>query len=176
MFQQTNHIKDMIVDSHFDPNYTTQKQQEFPLFEILISVLLSTMFVSTLYLVKWYYRKPTKQVLLVTKNSKYDYLSDAESLLHEADSLYKNFQIKNAYEKLSQSIRVFYSNKLKLEKELVTSDLIPLMKNFKESEKSLIENTLRLSDMVEFAKHSDNNTEFQQIIEQFSSIIKQEKI
>ena len=50
------------------------------------------------------------------------------------------------------------------------------MKNFKESEKSLIENTLRLSDMVEFAKHSDNNTEFQQIIEQFSSIIKQEKI
>ena len=176
MFQQTNHIKDMIVDSHFDPNYTTQKQQEFPLFEILISVLLSTMFVSTLYLVKWYYRKPTKQVLLVTKNSKYDYLSDVESLLHEADSLYKNFQIKNAYEKLSQSIRVFYSNKLKLEKELVTSDLIPLMKNFKESEKSLIENTLRLSDMVEFAKHSDNNTEFQQIIKQFSSIIKKEKI
>ena len=90
--------------------------------------------------------------------------------------MYKNFQIKNAYEKLSQSIRVFYSNKLKLEKELVTSDLIPLMKNFKESEKSLIENTLRLSDMVEFAKHSDNNTEFQQIIKQFSSIIKKEKI
>ena len=148
----------------------------FPLFEILTSVLLSTMFVSTLYLVKWYYRKPAKQVPFVKKNSKYDYLSDVELLLHEADSLYKNFQIKNAYEKLSQSIRVFYSNKLKLEKELVTSDLIPLMKNFKESEKSLIENSLRLSDMVEFAKHSDNNTEFQQIIKQFSSIIKKEKI
>ena len=77
---------------------------------------------------------------------------------------------------LSQSIRVFYSNKLNLEKEIVTSDLIPLMKNFEESEKSLIEKSLHLSDMIEFAKHSDNNSEFNQIIEQFSYIVKKEKI
>ena len=89
---------------------------------------------------------------------------------------YKNSHVKDAYEKLSQSIRVFYSNKLNLQKELVTSDLIPLMKDFKESEKLLIEKSLHLSDMIEFAKHSENNSEFQYIIEQFSDIVKKEKI
>ena len=176
MFQQTNHIKDLISDSNFETKYATQVEQEFPLFELLTSIVLSAAFVSILYLVNKYYRKPTKQIPVITTTSKYDYLSDVESLLHEADSLYKNSQIKNAYEKLSQSIRVFYSNKLNLEKELVTSELIPLMKNFKDSEKLLVENSLRLSDMIEFAKHSDSKMEFQQIIVQFSNLINKEKI
>ena len=176
MFQQTNHIKDLIVDSNFETKYTTQQGQEFPLFELLTSIVLSTTFVSVLYLVNKYYRKPTKQIPLITSTSKYDYLSDVESLLHEADSLYKNSQIKNAYGTLSQSIRVFYSHKLNLEKELVTSELIPLMKNFKNSEKLLVESSLRLSDLIEFAKHSDAKMEFQQIIIQFSNIINKEKI
>ena len=50
------------------------------------------------------------------------------------------------------------------------------MKNFEESEKSLIEKTLHLSDMIEFAKHSDNNSEFEHITEQFSKIVEKEKI
>ena len=63
-----------------------------------------------------------------------------------------------------------------MEKELVTSALIPLMKNFKNSEKLLVESSLRLSDLIEFAKHSDAKMEFQQIIIQFSNIINKEKI
>ena len=176
IFQQTTHIKDTIVDSSFEPNYTTQVQQEFPLFEILTSIILSISHVSILYYLTKYYKKPIKQIPASSITQKYDYISDVESLINDANSLYKNSHVKDAYEKLSQSIRVFYSNKLNLEKELVTSDLIPLMKNFKESEKSLIEKSLHLSGMIEFAKHSDNNYEFLQIIEQFSNIIKKEKI
>ena len=176
LFQQTTHIKDVIVDSNFEPNYTIQDQQEYPLFEILTSIILSLAHVSILYYLNKYYRKPVKQIPALSINQKYNYLSDVESLLDDANSLYRNSHVKDAYEKLSQSIRVFYSHKLNLEKELVTSDLLPLMKNFKKSEKSLIEKTLHLSDMIEFAKHSDDNSEFQQIIEQFSNIVKKEKI
>ena len=176
LFQQTTHIKDVIVDSNFEPNYTIQEQQEYPLFEILTSIILSLAHVSILYYLNKYYRKPVKQIPALSINQKYNYLSDVESLLDDANSLYRNSHVKDAYEKLSQSIRVFYSHKLNLEKELVTSDLLPLMKNFKKSEKSLIEKTLHLSDMIEFAKHSDNNSEFEQIIEQFSNIVKKEKI
>ena len=176
MFQQTAHIKDIIADSSFEPNYTTQEQQELPLFEIFTSIILSLAHVSAFYYLKMYCRNPVKQIPTLSKNKKYDYLSDVKFLLEEANSLHKNSHIKDAYEKLSQSIRVFYSNKLNLEKEIVTSDLLPLMKNFKESEKSLIEKSLRLSDMIEFAKHTDNNSEFQQIIDQFHNIVKKEKI
>ena len=176
IFQQTTHIKDTIVNSGFEPNYTTKVKQEFPLFEILVSITLSLTLVSVLYYMNKYYRQSIKQILPLTINQKYDYLSDVESLLNEANSLYKKSHIKDAYEKLSQSIRVFYSNKLNLEKELVTSDLLPLMKNFDEYEKSLIEKSLHLSDMIEFAKHSDNTSEFEKIIEQFNYIVKKEKI
>ena len=176
LFQQTTHIKDVIVDSNFEPNYAIQDQQEYPLFEILTSIILSLAHVSILYYLNKYYRKPVKQIPALSINQKYNYLSDVESLLDDANSLYRNSHVKDAYEKLSQSIRVFYSHKLNLEKELVTSDLLPLMKNFKKSEKSLIEKTLHLSDIIEFAKHSDDNSEFEQIIEQFSNIVKKEKI
>tara|TARA_B100000029_G_scaffold85441_1_gene75925 strand:+ start:41 stop:1483 length:1443 start_codon:yes stop_codon:yes gene_type:complete len=176
IFQQTSHIKDIISDSSFEPNYTIQEQQEFPVFEILTSIIFSLVHVSILYYLNNYYRKPVKQIPALVTKRQYDYLSDVESLLDEANTFYKKSHIKDAYEKLSQSIRVFYSNKLNLEKEIVTSDLLPLMKNFRKSEKLLIEKSLRLSDMIEFAKHSDNNSEFQQIIEQFSNIIKKEKI
>jgi len=176
IFQQTSHIKDIIGNSSFEPNYTIQEQQEFPLFEILSSIILSLTFVSALYYLNNYYRKPIKHIPVLLKTSSYDYLSNVSSLLAEANNLYKNYHIKDAYEKLSQAIRVFYSNKLNLEKELVTSDLIPLMKNFDESEKSLIEKSLRLSYMIEFAKHSDNDAEFEKIIERFSKIVEKEKI
>jgi len=176
IFQQTTHIKDVIVDSNFEPNYTIQVQQEYPLFEILTSIILSLVHVSILYYLNKYSRKSTKQIPILSIGQKYNYLSDVESLLDDANSLYRNSHVKDAYEKLSQSIRVFYSHKLNLEKELVTSDLLPLMKNFKKSEKSLIEKTLHLSDMIEFAKHSDDNSEFEQIIEQFSNIVEKEKI
>ena len=176
IFQQTSHIKDIILDPSFEPNHAIQEHKEFPLFEILTSILLSVTYVSVLYALTKYYEKNTKQSPpLLQINRKYDYLSEVESLLHDANSSYKNSNIKDAYEMLSQSIRIFYSNKLNLDKEIVTSDLIPLMKNFKESEKLLIEKSLYLSDMIEFAKHSESNPEFQQIVEQFSNIIKKEK-
>ncbi len=176
IFQQTTHIKDMIIDSNFEPKYNTQEKQQLPLFEILTSIILSLAHVSVLYYLNNYCRIAAKQIPILSINQKYNYLSDVELLLNEANLLYKNSQTKDAYEKLSQSIRVFYSNKLHLEKEIVTSDLIPLMKNFSKFEKSLIEKSLYLSDMVEFAKHSDNNSEFEQIIDQFSNIVKKEKI
>jgi len=176
MFQQTAHIKDTITNSSFEPNYTTQVTQELPLLEILTSIILSLAHVYVLHYLYKHSRMYVKQIPMLTINKKYDYLSDVESLLNEAHLLYQNSNIKDAYEKLSQSIRVFYSNKLNLQKELVTSDLIPLMKNFEVSEKLLIEKSLHLADMVEFAKHSDNDSDFKQIIEQFSSIVKKEKI
>ena len=93
-----------------------------------------------------------------------------------ATSLYRQNNIKDAYEKLSQSIRLFYSNRLELEKEIITSDLLPLMKRFDNHEKSLVEESLRLSDMIEFAKHIEKDNKFEQIITEFSKIVRKEKI
>ena len=176
IFQQTSHLKDMIANSNFEPNYTIQQEQELPLFEIITSIVVSLISVIALYILKKYYRKISKPETLITVKSQYDYLSDVESLLNQAAISYKNTFIKDAYEKLSQSMRLFYSHKLELEKEVVTSDLIPLMKNFNESEKSLVKKSLYLSDMIEFAKHSEEKKQFEKILIEFSKIIRDEKI
>ena len=79
-------------------------------------------------------------------------------------------------EELEESIKELTEYKNRLEKELVTSDLLPLMKHFSKHEKSLIENSLQLSDMIEFAKHTENDNKFKQITSEFSKIVRKEKI
>ena len=177
MFQQTSHLKDMIEGFDFEPNYAIKQEQKFPLFEIITSIVVSITAIIGLYMTKKYYRRNQNIITpLITVKPKYDYLSDVELLLNQAETLYKNTHTKDAYEKLSQSMRVFYSNKLELEKEIVTSDLIPLMKNFSEFEKSLVKKSLHLSDMIEFAKHSEEKKQFDHIFTEFFKIIRKEKI
>ena len=103
-----------------------------------------------------------------------NYLIEVKSLVNDATNLYKQNNVKDAYEKLSQAIRLFYSNKLELKKEIITSDLLPLMKHFDKHEKSLVEESLHLSDMIEFAKHTEKDNRFKQITNEFSKIIRKE--
>ena len=174
LFQQTSHIKDIITDSEFEPNYANPKY-ELPLFEILTSILLSIGTVIVWHKMKNHYQKLSSVAPSVVVKAKYDYIYEVESLLNDASTLYEKTLVKEAYEKLSQSIRVFYSNKLNLEKEIITSDLMPLMKNFNESEKSLIKHSLQLSDMIKFAKHSETKKQFDMIKDEFSRIVREEK-
>ena len=177
LFQETSHIKDLISNSGYEPNYDLQENSQLPLFEIITSF---GMFVSSFIACKVifrHYRNPQKIHLpSITIESKNDYLIEVESLLDSAKSLYRQNNIKDGYEKLSQSIRLFYSNRLELEKEIITSDLLPLMKRFDNQEKSLVEESLRLSDMIEFAKHIEKDNKFEQIVTEFSKIIRKEKI
>ena len=177
LFQETSHIKDLIANSGYEPNYDLQENSQLPLFEIITSF---GMFVSSFIacqVIFRHYRNPQKIHLpSITIESKNDYLIEVESLLNSAKSLYRQNNIKDGYEKLSQSIRLFYSNRLELEKEIITSDLLPLMKRFDNQEKSLVEESLRLSDMIEFAKHIEKDNKFEQIVTEFSKIIRKEKI
>ena len=177
LFQETSHIKDLISNSGYEPNYDRQENFQLPLFEILTSF---GMFVSSFITCQLILRNYTNQQKITLSpiiiESKNNYLDEVESLLKDATSLYRQNLIKDAYEKLSQSMRLFYSNKLELEKEIITSDLLPLMKQFGKHEQSLVEESLHLSDMIEFAKHTEKDNRFAQIMTEFSKIIRKEKI
>ena len=177
IFQETSHIKDLITTSDYAPNYDIQQNPSFPLFEFITSLTMFTSSLIACNLIIRYYQKSIKTTLSTTTiESKNDYLIEVESLLNRATHLYQQNNVKDAYEKLSQSIRLFYSNKLELEKEIITSDLLPLMKHFDRHEKSLVEESLHLSDMIEFAKHTEKDNRFEQIMTEFSKIIRNEKI
>ena len=177
LFQETSHIKDLISNSGYEPNYDLQENSQFPLFEIITSFgMFVSSFIACHIIIRHYRNSQKIHLPSITIESKNDYLAEVESLLNHATSLYRQNNIKDAYEKLSQSIRLFYSNRLELEKEIITSDLLPLMKRFDSHEKSLVEESLRLSDMIEFAKHIEKDNKFEQIVTEFSKIIRKEKI
>ena len=177
LFQETSHIKDLIANSGYEPNYDLQETSQLPLFEIITSFgMFVSSFITCQVIIRHYRNSQKIHLPSITIESKNDYLAEVESLLNHATSLYRQNNIKDAYEKLSQSIRLFYSNRLELEKELITSDLLPLMKRFDSHEKSLVEESLRLSDMIEFAKHIEKDNKFEQIITEFSKIIRKQKI
>ena len=177
LFQETSHIKDLISNSGYEPNYDLQENSQFPLFEIITSFgMFVSSFIVCQVIIRHYRNSQKNHSPSIIIESKDDYLTEVESLLKNATSLYHQNSIKDAYEKLSQSIRLFYSNRLELEKEIITSDLLPLMERFDNQEKSLVEESLRLSDMIEFAKHIEKDNKFEQIITEFSKIIRKEKI
>ena len=177
LFQETSHIKDLIANSAYEPNYDLQENSQFPLFEIITSFgMFVSSFIACQVIIRYYRNSQKIHLPSITIESKNNYLTEVESLLTHATSLYRQNKIKDAYEKLSQSIRLFYSNRLELEKEIITSDLLPLMKRFGSHEESLVEESLRLSDMIEFAKHIEKDNKFEQIITEFSKIVRKEKI
>jgi len=177
LFQETSHIKDLIANSGYEPNHNLQENSQFPLFEIITSFgMFVTSFITCHMIIRHYRNSQKIHLPSITIESKNNYLTEVESLLTHATSLYRQNNIKDAYEKLSQSIRLFYSNRLELEKEIITSDLLPLMKRFGSNEESLVEESLRLSDMIEFAKHIEKDNKFEQIITEFSKIVRKEKI
>ena len=177
IFQETSHIKDLITNAGYEPNYDLQNPSHLPLFEIITSIgMFAISFIACQLIIRRY--KNSQKIVLssIIVKSKSDYLIEVKSLLDTATSLYRQNEIKNAYEKLSQAIRLFYSNRLELEKEIITSDLLPLLGRFSNHEKSLVEESLRLSDMIEFAKHIEKDNKFEQIITEFSKIVRKEKI
>jgi len=177
LFQETSHIKDLIANSGYEPNYDLQENSQFPLIEIITSFgMFVSSFIACQVIIRHYRNSQKIHLPSITIESENNYLTEVESLLTHATSLYRQNKIKDAYEKLSQSIRLFYSNRLELEKEIITSDLLPLMKRFGSHEKSLVEESLRLSDMIEFAKHIEKDNKFEQIITEFSKIIRKQKI
>ena len=175
-FQQTSHIKDSIITSEFEPNYTINEEPIIPLFEIISSSIISMGSFILWVILKKYPKRGSKLSLSnELRKNKHDYLRDVELLVQQAYESYKKSFTKDAYEKLSQSMRLFYSKKIGLEKEIVTSDLIPLMKNFNDFEKSLVQKSLHLSNLIEFAKHTEDNKQFRTIISEFMKIIEKEK-
>ena len=175
-FQQTSHIKASIISSEFKPSYAINEEPIIPLFEIISSSIISMGSLILWVILKKYPKRDSKLSLShnIRKN-KHDYLHDVELLIQQANESYKMSFTKDAYEKLSQSMRLFYSKKIGLEKEIVTSDLIPLMKNFSDFEKSLVQKSLHLSNLIEFAKHTEDNKQFKTIISEFTKIIETEK-
>ncbi len=114
-------------------------------------------------------KKVVKRSVLVEKP--FDYVAEARKLLQRAKKLFSEKKEKDAYEKTSQAIRLYFSYFYGIKKDLTNSELLKyLMKNEKDKY-SDVKKCLDLCALVEFAKYQPNIKDFNKIISLAEKII-----
>ena len=117
--------------------------------------------------------KPVTKIPIVVKNDSYtiSYADLTREMLNEAKNLYDEELFKDAHEKLSQSIRFYYSNRLYNGTEMTNMDTLQLLRKQNIPEFDTVLNYLNMCEMIEFAKNPTQRKNFFSAIEKFSQII-----
>ena len=172
IFQNTDHIKEMLAQEQFVPNYSTIDTEEIPLTGILISIVGCIVAAITGFVILKRL-KERKQLLgtpIIATKPTVDYVTETQMLLESAKSLYKTNQIKDAYERFSQAIRFYYSYHYTLEKEVTTFEILSEIKKKDNLEYKTVFDCLALCGMIEFARHKESKNEFKRCMERFMQI------
>jgi hypothetical protein len=117
-------------------------------------------------------KKKIKPVAIQEKISDkpFDFVFVSGELIKEARKDFKEEKYKDAYGKISQSIRLFLSYKAELKREITNEDILLHLR----SEKYPIDdirNCFRLSSLVEFAKYTPNPEDFSKMCSLAEKII-----
>ncbi len=112
-----------------------------------------------------------KPVIPNNMSEKFDYVLASNNLIQEAEDDFQEKRYKDAYGKVSKSIRLFLSYDLNLNREITNEDILSYLANAKYPVDD-IEHCFRLSSLVEFAKHHPDKKEFDEIITMAKNIIR----
>ena len=173
LFQNTEHLKTMISQENFKPNYDTKTENIFPFVEVILSVIIfSISAIIGLIIFKKLRNKP-KQVItpLITSSSTFDYIQETHTLLKSANILYKSKQIKDAYEQFSHAIRFYYSHHYDMKREVTSFEILKEIEENQKSDYNTIYDCLALCGIIEFAKHDEQKNDFLDCVSAFSEII-----
>jgi len=127
---------------------------------IALWFLLPLFLVGLLFL---YFRKKDVPVDEVPVLKKVDFRKESISMLDEAEKLYEKDMKKDAYGKVSEAVRFYYSYKVGDKKELTNNELITLLRSKKISPAKTTK-CLKLCSLVEFAKYRPNRKDFDKIM------------
>lgn len=108
---------------------------------------------------------------LVTLPQSINYADYTHNMIKSCRQLFDDDSPKYAFEKFSQAIRYYYSNKLKINLDLTNTEMIIELKksnvdNFKDIQKWLL-----LCSQVEFIKHKSTKREFLDALDSFSKFV-----
>ena len=92
-------------------------------------------------------------------------------MIQSSKNLFDDSMPKYAFEKFSQAIRYYYSNKLGINLDLTQSEMMYNLKKSDVSNYPQIQKWLQLCGQVEFVKHSSTQKEFIDSLETFRKLI-----
>ena len=112
-----------------------------------------------------------KTLEFVTVPPSVNYVDYTRSMIKSSRDIFDDNCPKYAFEKFSQAIRYYYSNKLEINLDLTYAETIIELKKLKVDNFNDVQKWLLLCSQVEFIKHKSTKKEFMNALDSFSKFI-----
>ena len=164
-FENTQHVIDTIEKPQ--TFFEMPENYDYNLM-ILIPIVLGLVIFGYLF-----YRKSitVRQLSIVTVTSSVNYVENTLEMIQSSKNLFNDSMPKYAFEKFSQAIRYYYSNKLGITLDLTQSEMMYNLKNSDVPNYNQIQKWLQLCGKVEFVKYRSTQKEFIDSLESFRKSI-----
>jgi len=164
-FENTKHVIDSIEKPQ--TSFELPKNYDYNLM-ILIPIILGLIIFGYLS-----YRKSItkRQLSIATVTPSVNYVENTLEMIQSSKNLFDDSMPKYAFEKFSQAIRYYYSNKLGINLDLTQSEVMYYLRKSDVSNYPQIQKWLQLCGQVEFVKHSSTQKEFIYSLETFRKLI-----
>jgi len=164
-FENTNHVIDSIEKPQ--TSFELPENYDYNLM-ILIPIVLGLIIFGYLL-----YRKSITngKLSIVTVTPSVNYIENTLELIQSSKNLFDDNMPKYAFEKFSQAIRYYYSNKLGINLDLTQSEMMYNLKKSDVPNYSQIQKWLQLCGQVEFVKYRSTQKEFIDSLETFRKLI-----
>ena len=164
-FENTQHVIDSIEKPQ--TSFELPKNYDYNLM-ILIPIILGLIIFGYLS-----YRKSitSRQLPIATVTPSVNYVENTLEMIQSSKNLFDDSMPKYAFEKFSQAIRYYYSNKLGINLDLTQSEMMYNLRKSDVSNYPQIQKWLQLCGQVEFVKHRSTQKEFIDSLETFRKLI-----
>ena len=164
-FENTQHVIDSLEKSQnlFEVNNTTDYSILFS-----IPVLLGLVIFGYVLYRKSLVKSPLQ---IVAVSSSANFTENTLSMIQSSKCLFDDGYQKYAFEKFSQAIRYYYSQKLQINLDLTPNETISELKKSKISNYDAVYKWLELCGKVEFVRHKSTQKEFLKALDSFSKSI-----
>ena len=164
-FENTQHVIDSIEKPQ--TSFELPKNYDYNLM-ILIPIILGLIIFGYLS-----YRKSItkRQLSIATVTPSINYVENTLEMIQSSKNLFDDSMPKYAFEKFSQAIRYYYSNKLGINLDLTQSEVMYNLRKSDMSNYPQIQKWLQLCGQVEFVKHRSTQKEFIDSLETFRKLI-----
>ena len=164
-FENTQHVIDSIEKPQ--TSFELPKNYDYNLM-ILIPIILGLIIFGYLS-----YRKSitNRQLSIATVPPSVNYVENTLEMIQSSKNLFDDSMPKYAFEKFSQAIRYYYSNKLGINLDLTQSEMMYNLRKSDVSNYPQIQKWLQLCGQVEFVKHRSTQKEFIDSLETFRKLI-----
>jgi len=164
-FENTRHV----IDSIEKPQtvFELPKNYDYNLIILIPIVLGSAIFGYFMY--KKSASKRPQEIIAVTPSV--NYVENTLEMIQSSKKLFDENMPKYAFEKFSQAIRYYYSNKLGINLDMTQTEMMHNLKKSDVPNYLQIQKWLQLCGQVEFVKHHSTQKEFIGALETFKKLI-----